>query len=210
MGDRSAPPERVTADDGVAIELACSLPDRPTAIAVVTHPHPLMGGDMHNPVPAGVARGLCSAGIGAVRLSFRGSGGSGGDHAGGDAERLDVVAALSAAVEAVPGVPVVGVGYSFGADVLLAVDDARLAGLVAVAPPLRVLPAEALRAPRDHRPTLVLSPAHDQFCDPAQATAATGGWPATTVEAVAGCDHFLTGGVQRVVDRVVAFVAALG
>ena len=32
---------------------------------------------------------------------------------------------------------------SFGADVLLGVDDQRLAGVVAVAPPLRVLPAEA-------------------------------------------------------------------
>jgi uncharacterized protein len=209
MGDRSAPPERVTADDGVAIELAWSLPDRPTAIAVVTHPHPLMGGDMHNPVPAGVARGLAAAGIAAVRLSFRGSGGSGGEHGGGEPERLDVAATVAAAVEAVPGVPVVGVGYSFGADVLLAVEDDRLAGVVAVAPPLRVLPTDALRAPRDHRQTLVLSPAHDQFCDPAQATSVTDGWPATTVEAVPGCDHFLAGGVQRVVDRVVAFVADL-
>lgn len=209
MADRSAPPDRVTTDDGVAIELAWSLPQQPTAVAVVTHPHPLMGGDMHNPVPAGVARGLCAAGIAAVRLSFRGSGGSDGEHGGGAPETLDVTAALSAAVEAVPGVPVVGVGYSFGADVLLAVDDERLAGVVAVAPPLRVLPADALRTPRDHRPTLVLSPAHDQFCDPAQATSVTAGWPATTVEAVPGCDHFLAGGVQRVVDRAVTFVTDL-
>lgn len=209
MGDRSAPPERVTTDDGVAIELAWSLPDSPRAIAVVTHPHPLMGGDMHNPVPAGLARGLSAAGIAAVRLSFRGSGASGGEHGGGDPERLDVVAALSAAVEVVPGAPVVGAGYSFGADVLLAVDDERLAGAVAVAPPLRVLATDALRSPRDHRPTLVLSPAHDQFCDPEQAASLTDGWPGTTVETVAGCDHFLAGGVQRVVDRVVAFVADL-
>jgi uncharacterized protein len=209
MGDRSAP-DRVAAGDGVEIELAWSWPEaEPTAVAVVTHPHPLMGGDMHNPVPAGVARGLAGAGVAAVRLSFRGSGASGGEHGGGDAERLDVVAALEAAAGAVPGVPVVGVGYSFGADVLLAVDDARLAGVVAVAPPLRVLAAEVLRAPRDGRPTLVLSPAHDQFCDPDQAAAVVDGWPGTTVEPVAGCDHFLAGGVQRVVDRVVAFVADL-
>jgi uncharacterized protein len=210
MGDRSAPPAQVTTDDGVAIELAWSVPGDPGAVAVITHPHPLMGGDMHNPVPAGAARGLAASGIAAVRLSFRGSGGSGGQHGGGDAERADVRATLAAAVDVVSGVPMIGMGYSFGADVLLAVDDERLAGVVAVAPPLRVLAPEVLRAPRDQRPTLVLSPAHDQFCDPARAESVTAGWPGTTVEAVPGCDHFLTGGVQRVVDRVIAFAAALG
>lgn len=209
MADRSAPPGRATTTDGVEIELAWSLAEHPRAGAVVTHPHPLMGGDMHNPVPAGVARGLAGAGVTAVRLSFRGAGGSGGEHGGGDAERADVVAAIDALARLEPGVPLVGVGYSFGADVLLGVDDPRLAGVVAVAPPLRVLPAGALAAPRDGRPTLVLSPAHDQFCDPDQAAAAVAGWPSTTVEPVAGCDHFLAGGVQRVVDRVAAFVDAL-
>lgn len=209
MADRSAPPGRATTTDGVEIELAWSLAEHPRAGAVVTHPHPLMGGDMHNPVPAGVARGLAGAGVTAVRLSFRGAGGSGGEHSGGDAERADVVAAIDALAVLEPGVPLVGVGYSFGADVLLGVDDPRLAGVVAVAPPLRVLPAEALAAPRDGRPTLVLSPAHDQFCDPDQAAAAVAAWPSTTVEPVAGCDHFLGGAVQRVVDRVLAFVDAL-
>jgi uncharacterized protein len=209
MADRSAPPGQVSTADGVSIELAWSLADAPRAAAVVTHPHPLMGGDMHNPVPAGVARGLAAAGVTAVRLSFRGAGGSGGEHGGGEAERADVVATVGALADAVAGVPLVGVGYSFGADVLLAVDDPRLAGVVAVAPPLRVLPPEVLRAARDGRPTLVLSPTHDQFCDPAQAADVTDGWPSTVVEAVAGCDHFLAGGVQRVVDRVVAFVDAL-
>ncbi len=206
MADRSAPPAQATTADGVTIELAWSLAEHPRAAAVVTHPHPLMGGDMHNPVPAGVARALAAAGVTAVRLSFRGAGGSGGEHGGGDPERGDVVAALDALAGVAPGVPLIGVGYSFGADVLLAVDDARLAGVVAVAPPLRVLPVDALRAPRDGRPTLVLSPAHDQFCDPDQAAAAVEGWPSTTVEPVVGCDHFLAGGVQRVVDRVLTFV----
>ncbi|HEX4901883.1 MAG TPA: alpha/beta hydrolase, partial [Acidimicrobiales bacterium] len=198
MSGRSAP-ERATTDDGVEIELAWSWPaEEPWAVAVVTHPHPRMGGDMHNPVPDGVARGLADAGVAAVRLNFRGTGASGGDHGGGAAEVADILAAVDAAAEEVPGVPVLGVGYSFGADVLLAVDDERLAGVVAVAPPLRVLPVEALRAPRGERPTLVLSPAHDQFCDPSQASSVVDGWPETTVEPVPGCDHFLAGGVQRV------------
>jgi alpha/beta superfamily hydrolase len=196
----------VTTADGVSIELAWSIATPARAAGVVTHPHPLMGGVMHNPVPAGVARGLAGAGVTAVRLGFRGSGGSGGEHGGGEPERADVEAAIDALAEVADGVPLVGVGYSFGADVLLALDDARLAGVVAIAPPLRFLPAALLAAPRDERPTLVLSPAHDQFCDPDQAAVTVEGWPSTTVEPIAGCDHFLAGGVQRVVDRVLAFV----
>lgn len=206
MADRSAPPGQATTADGVTIELAWSPAAAPRAAAVVTHPHPLMGGDMHNPVPAGIARGLADAGVTAVRLSFRGSGGSGGEHGGGDPERGDVRAAIDELARQVPDVPLVGVGYSFGADVLLAVDDDRLAGVVAVAPPLRILELDALAAPRGARPTLVLAPAHDQFCDPERARATVACWPATTVEPVVGCDHFLAGGVQRVVDRVITFV----
>ncbi|HEU5082839.1 MAG TPA: alpha/beta hydrolase [Acidimicrobiales bacterium] len=205
MADRSAP-SRVTTADGVDIELAWSPAAEPRAAAVVTHPHPLMGGDMHNPVPAGVARGLAEVGVTAVRLSFRGAGGSSGEHGGGEAERADVAAAVDALVDALPGVPVVGVGYSFGADVLLGTEHPALAGVVAVAPPLRVLPADAMAALRGGVPTLVLTPAHDQFCSPEQARLVTSTWAMTAVEEVAGCDHFLAGGVQRVVDRVVRFV----
>ncbi len=206
MADRSATPARVTTADGVEIELAWSAAAEPRAAAVVTHPHPLMGGDMHNPVPAGVARGLAAAGVTAVRLSFRGAGGSGGEHGGGDAERADVAAAVDALVAAVPDVRVIGVGYSFGADVLLATEHAALAGVVAVAPPLRVAPPDTMQALRGGAPTLVLTPAHDQFCSPEQARLVTSAWPMTSVEEVPGCDHFLAGGVQHVVDRVVRFV----
>lgn len=206
MADRSALPDHVTTADGVDIELSWSEAADPRAGAVVTHPHPQMGGDMHNPVPAGVARGLAEAGVTAVRLSFRGAGGSGGEHGGGEPERADVAAAVDALAAAVPGLALVGVGYSFGADVLLATDHAALDGVVAIAPPLRVVASDEMRTRRGHGPTLVLSPGHDQFCDPERAQAITSGWPATTVEPVPGCDHFLVGGVQRVVERVVRFV----
>ncbi len=206
MAQGTGDPTSFVTEDEIRLEGAFTRADQPRAVAVVTHPHPLMGGDMDNPVPAGLARGLAGAGISVLRFNFRGTGESGGTHGEGEPERLDVVAAIGAAGESEPGVPVVGVGYSFGADVLLATDDDRLAGAVAVAPPLRVLPHELLRSPRGARPTLILAPEHDQFCDPVRAGAATDEWPATTVEAVPGADHFLAGAIGWVVDRVVAFV----
>lgn len=196
----------ITTSDGLRLEAELTAVDSPTAVAVVTHPHPLHGGEMHNPVPAGIARGLAEAGVAVLRFNFRGTGASEGHHGEGDAERTDVVAAIDAAAASAPGVPVVGVGYSFGADVLLATEDDRLAVVIAVAPPLRVLPDEALRAPRGRCPTVILSPEHDQFCDAHRAAAVTQGWPATTVEAVGGADHFLAGRLDRVVRRIRAVI----
>lgn len=196
----------ITTADDVRLEADLARAEDAWAVAVVTHPHPLMGGDMDNPVPAGVTRGLAAAGVSALRFNFRGAGASGGTHGEGDPERLDVTAAIDAAAEAEPGVPVVGVGYSFGADVLLATADGRLAGVVAVAPPLRVFAEDVLEAPRRGHPTLVLIAEHDQFCDPSRARAISADWPATTVEVVPGVDHFLAGGVAVVVERAVRFV----
>lgn len=196
----------ITTSDGLRLESELTAIESPTAVAVVTHPHPLHGGEMHNPVPAGIARGLGEAGVAVLRFNFRGTGASEGHHGEGETEQLDVVAAIDTAAASAPGVPVVGVGYSFGADVLLATDDDRLAVVVAVAPPLRVLPEAALRVPRGRCPTVILSPEHDQFCDAHRAAAVTEGWPGTTVEAIGGADHFLAGRLDRVVRRILAVI----
>ena len=196
-------PGPLVAVDGVVLDhLWDRAADGPWAVAVVTHPHPLMGGDMRNPVPAGLARALSAAGVDVLRFDFRGTGESGGSHDDGFGEQHDVDAAIVRAAAA--GLPVVGVGYSFGADVLLACDPSALAAVVAVAPPFRILHVGDLRDHRGTPATLVLSPAHDQFCGPDRARSITQDWPATTVEAVEGADHFLAGAVQRVADRVVA------
>ncbi len=201
----------LTTTDGVDLDARLTRPEGEVrAVAVVTHPHPLMGGNMDNPVPAGLAEQLAGAGVAALRFDFRGVRSSGGAHGEGEAEQADVAAAVRAAGDLVPGVPVVGVGYSFGADVLLAVDPGDLAAVVAVAPPLRVLPAESLARHRGAVPTLVLSPAHDQFCDPATAAERTSGWPDTTLATIEGADHFLTGAVGRVAGAVLDLLARPG
>ncbi len=93
----------------------------PPAVAVVCHPHPLYGGSMHNNVVDRLFRDLPAAGVPALRFNFRGVGASEGSHGGGESERGDVVAAIDALASRHPGVPVLVAGYSFGADVALAV-----------------------------------------------------------------------------------------
>jgi alpha/beta superfamily hydrolase len=196
----------ITTDDGVALAAAWDIPEHPVAAAVLLHPHPLMGGDMHTPVPEALARELPARGIAVLRIDFRGAGSSGGTHGGGTAEAADVVAAVDALSARVPGVALWLVGWSFGADVSLQVVDDRVAGWVLVAPPLATVPAQAMLASTDPRPTLLLVPEHDQYRDPSSAQDAVSDWTAATVEVVPGADHFLGGRLGLVADLVTAAV----
>ncbi|MDZ7673611.1 MAG: alpha/beta fold hydrolase [Acidimicrobiales bacterium] len=198
-------PTRLATADAVVLEAAWSGPIEPRAVAVLTHPHPAYGGDMHNLVPASLARSLPEHDIATLRVNFRGVASSTGAHGDGRAEIADIEAALDAAA-ADGGAPVVGIGYSYGADVLLATGHAALRAVVAVAPPLAVLPADELAAHRGAAPTLVLSAEHDQFRPPDDAAAIAGTWPATTLGAIEGADHFLAGAADRVVERTVTFL----
>ena len=73
-----------------------------------------------------------------LRFNFRGVEGSGGAWDEGRGERADVVAAMDALATraAADGRPLVLAGWSFGADMALSTDDARVAGWLAVVPPL--------------------------------------------------------------------------
>jgi alpha/beta superfamily hydrolase len=159
---------------------------------VVCHPHPLYGGNRFHPVVDALFRALPSAGFRTLRFDFRAA------HDGGVAERLDLVAALDGL--AADTSPLFVAGYSFGALVALATDDARIAGIVAIAPPLTA------EAPGHAGPALVLSPRHDQFCPPERAAAITASWPDTTVDAIEGADHFLVGAAAAVAERTVAWL----
>jgi alpha/beta superfamily hydrolase len=159
---------------------------------VVCHPHPLYGGNRFHPVVDALFRALPSAGFRTLRFDFRAA------HDGGVAERLDLVAALDGL--AADTSPLFVAGYSFGALVALATDDARIAGVVAIAPPLTA------DAPVHAGPALVLSPRHDQFCPPERATAITASWPDTTVDAIEGADHFLVGAAAAVAERAVTWL----
>jgi alpha/beta superfamily hydrolase len=55
-------------------------------------------------------------------------------------------------------------------------------------------------------PTLVLTPAHDQFSAPDATEAIISEWPQTTHETVASADHFLNGRTGLVAERAVAFI----
>ncbi|NBD21129.1 alpha/beta fold hydrolase [Aquabacterium fontiphilum] len=105
--------------DGPAgpIEIVVESPDAaPLGLAVVAHPHPLMGGTMDNKVVHTLSRAHVAAGWTAVRFNFRGVGHSGGAHDDGVGETDDLLAVLQHHLSQSPwqGRPWALAGFSFG------------------------------------------------------------------------------------------------
>ncbi len=93
-----------------------------SSCAIVTHPHPLYGGDMYNPVVETICRSYALAGYSTLRFNFRGVGRSTGAHDEGKGERRDVLGAIAHLLEL--GVQNIHLaGYSFGSHVLATIDE---------------------------------------------------------------------------------------
>jgi uncharacterized protein len=190
------PSAQLTTSDGhvLAADLVLPPADGPSRGAVVLcHPHPQYGGNRFDPVIGALFDRLPADGLAALRFDFRSEFGS------GVAERLDVVAALDRldADDDLVGIQRFVVGYSFGAAVALTTDDARIAAIGAIAPPLAMMTVGTPSVP-----TLVLSPRHDQFSPPAVTAPIVAGWPDHELEIVESADHFLAGHTARIADRV--------
>jgi alpha/beta superfamily hydrolase len=84
-------------------------------LALIAHPHPLHGGTMDNKVVQTVATTLTDLGYVAVRPNFRGVGMSEGQYDHGDGEVEDMLAIARFVMPRYPGLPLVLVGFSFGA-----------------------------------------------------------------------------------------------
>ena len=207
----NAQPVKLTTSDGLVLEAEWAEPPDARAAVVLCHPHPQYGGTMRSLVISALFDALPKAGIACLRFNFRGVEGSDGAYGEGSDEPLDVQAAVDAAARAATGDgPLVLVGWSFGADMALTVDDARLAGWVAIAPPLRFRPAAAFAIiGRDPRPKLLELAANDEFREPAEVEADVAGWVNTRVETIAGASHFFVGRTDRVVDLTADFVLAV-
>ena len=191
--------------DGLTLEGDIDLAPNARAAAVLAHPHPQFGGDRHNPIVETLFRSLPDAGVAVLRFDFRGVGRSEGSYGEGIDERLDIVAAIDIMAQLLPDLPLLLVGYSFGALVTLDVTDARVAAWVAVAPPLGAAPTVRLIA-ADHRPKLVIAADRDQFTTLDAMRSATSAWSSTRLETLPGADHFLGDSLADVCDLTLAFV----
>lgn len=207
MADRpTEPPVEelwLTTADGNRLEAELAVPDEPWAAALLCHPHPQQGGSMRSMVTSHLFSTLPALGLVSLRFNFRGVGRSEGTHDRGVGERHDVVAGLDALHPIVEGLPLMLVGWSFGADTSLTIDDDRHDGWCAIAPPLRIHDPDKMVAATDPRPKVLVIGENDQFRTPGQAEPVVASWPHCRVVAVGGADHFFGG---RLADTAAAVI----
>lgn len=189
------------------------LPARGPAALVVCHPHPQFGGTLENKVVFSVARVAVQQGLASLRFNFRGAGGSAGYHDHGRGEVDDVRAALDHAADLVGDGPgrLALAGFSFGSFVGLtaARDDPRVAGALAIAPPVTHYDYAALA---DLELPLTVVYAREDELVPAAAVEA---WLATLVRPprivpVAGAGHLFHGKLGPLREAAASFLASLG
>ncbi|MFB2539073.1 MULTISPECIES: alpha/beta hydrolase [unclassified Acinetobacter] len=86
-------------------------------IALVTHPHPLMGGNPKHKIPQLICEVLVEKGFLVWRPSFRGMGHSQGEHDLGEGESRDIALLAEMMQKQYPNLPFFGGGFSFGSHV---------------------------------------------------------------------------------------------
>ena len=191
----------------LSLEGALQRPGAPRGRALLCHPHPQMGGTMHDKVVHHLVRSFQALDFMTLRFNVRGVGASDGAWDEGAGEREDVTAALAYLMgQGAPG-PVVLAGYSFGAWVGLRAArlEAAITHRVAVAPPTALMDfSETLG---DERPLLILAGGRDMFCLPEQARSFAEACQAeATVEVRGGAEHRFHGAGPWFRAQIAAFM----
>jgi alpha/beta superfamily hydrolase len=171
--------------------------------AIITHPHPLYGGDMHNNVVESVQQVYRDKAFTTLRFNFRGTGRSQGTHSNGPGEQNDVCAA----VEFIAGLGMKSislVGYSFGAwiNALAAREDIPVKFQVMVSPPVGFIDFKGINTIQGLR--LVVAGSRDDIAPPELIQKMMTIWnPEATFKIINGADHFY-GGHTKALEAVLS------
>ncbi len=162
--------------------------------AVILHPHPLYGGNLHNKVVFSCQKVCAELGLATLRFNFRGVGTSGGSYDDGQGEQQDVLTALDHLRGQIPGRPLYLVGFSFGAWLALKVGAAQedILGIAALGTPVGWAELGFLAA--CVKPKLFVHGREDQYCDAGELEKGFGQMaPPRQLQMIEGADHFFTG-----------------
>jgi len=173
--------------------------------AILCHPHPLYGGDMHNNVVQAARQTFAGLGWGTLRFNFRAAGASGEYPAQGQKDASDLIAVSEFLRARSPG-PIDFAAYSYGAWATMEAIRMGLGpdSLILISPPLDFISFEGLRLP--DAPTLVTLGNQDQFCY----VEALKNWlstqPDAKLEVFSRVDHFYWGSERDLSAKIEAFL----
>jgi alpha/beta superfamily hydrolase len=168
---------------------------------VVTHPHPLYGGDMYNLVVETIVHVYNIKGYSTLKFNFRGVGRSQGKYDNGDGEQKDVLAALSLLGDM--GMEQIDLaGYSFGAwvNAHAVQEDVSVKNMVMVSPPVGFMDFRTI-GPMDCL-KFVVTGSRDDIAPADTVEKMRSVWnPNARFEVIDGADHFY-GGYLNLLESV--------
>jgi alpha/beta superfamily hydrolase len=196
--------ERVIINSGkIRLEGLMKMPPGDRGV-VVTHPHPLYGGDMHNNVVEAVCRAYQEKGYGTLRFNFRGVGQSEGGYGEGIGEQDDVVAALDYLSDL--GKEEIDLaGYSFGSWVnALGINRyKKVKRVIMISPPVDLMDFSCLI--NNPKIRLVITGSEDEIADHRSVKERVTSWNSeATFKVIKGADHFYSrniGDLQKIIDE---------
>lgn len=165
--------------------------------AVITHPHPLYGGNMHNNVVYAAHQAARDKGLSTLRFNFRGVGASEGEHEGGPGEIQDLSVALDEA-----GTEPIIIGYSFGSWIAANWLQQGDHPCILIAPPNGMFAFPDLRT----KNVMAVTGSHDQFCDVQKLTDIIA---PERLHIVQGVDHFWLAREHRLKEILHDFLSSI-
>jgi alpha/beta superfamily hydrolase len=174
---------------------------------IITHPHPLYGGSMRNPVVEAIRTAYTNNGLTTLRFNFRGVGNSQGKFDTGHGEQEDVRAAITYLIEL--GIKTVNLaGYSFGAWVNASLNrnaSAPVSEMIMVAPPVGFIDFGSIKAINCLK--LVVTGSQDDIAPAELIRDVLPSWnPDARFEIIDGCDHFYDGYLTKLESILSSFL----
>jgi alpha/beta superfamily hydrolase len=164
---------------------------------VITHPHPLYGGNMFNSVVKAISNSYRDKGYSTLRINFRGVGKSDGKFENGIGEQEDVLSALTYMNEL--GISRIDLaGYSFGTFVNIGAvrKGPPVQKMIMLSPPVAFMefdppsPVPCLK--------LVITGSRDKIAPAESVKKNLLQWnPEASLEVIKGADHFYTGYLKK-------------
>ena len=169
--------------------------------ALICHPHPLMGGSMHNNVVEVIAEAFAAENFTTLRFNFRGVGQSTGAYHEGTGEAQDIIAARRYLANS--GLSkIYFAGYSFGAWVgtnVIIRNNGIFTGSLFVSPPNKYFDFDWAKL--NNNIGLIICGDQDQFCDPEAIKKQVKEMKAK-LEMISEADHFYMGKEKELTDSL--------
>jgi uncharacterized protein len=166
---------------------------------VICHPHPLMGGSMHNNVVEAISDAFAAEKYSTLRFNFRGVGRSTGVHDGGRGEQEDLLAASNYMFN--EGILQLSfAGYSFGSWVgsnIMEKENCPFKSCIFVSPPIDYFNFNFAKL--GNKINLIICGNEDDICDLALLKEKIRDSD-VRLKIVSGADHFYLGKEQELIN----------